>query len=684
VIVQSKQPAFPLSHESLMTSVANAPQPRVSHATTPATRYIFTELSVGVLLSAAFTLLVVQWSLVRDKLAVFPPPRELAYANDALWRLRDFYGAGVGKLLSQWLESPPRSPLRSGLALAGYAVLGIHDWAPYAVNGVIILGLLGLCNWQLRGLVPWQRVAICVFVLTVPVSAQVIDTLQPELLAGLLMAAGATLLLFRPEEREWRVRLLAGGLFGLASAAEPAIFPIAILFYIPSLIATTVVAACDKPRPDIRSLLWRSIQPTLVFALIGLPILLPRFNALFRQMSALLPADQVFHRHRAGARWLYDLTGKGGSLLLGTHLFVIAAVVLTGMAAAARLKLRKTILRMASLLALAAVAYGLTNILLPGRLLMGGCFTLLLLNAALIGLNVLGQARPRSVATAAILIPALIGLAIAEFPPHQYEFASPVAATRKRAVLGIYQSLRSTIGPETHVIFCGGEEPDEAVNTAVVEYLSRKDERNGFDFLLTPPTGALPLQQLEQSQYAIVAYDANSQDAARKKAVQALRRSADFEPVTTFPISSFESYSLLKRVPDFIGFDRTTGIAPEEGPYPNWFFYRPVRWGLGAESTIEFVTPKAGLYRLAIDAQSWNPNQRIRMTLDGAVVADRTLKPGITETFDTALDLPGGHHELRTAYQPPAKVDRSGRALAVLFRSLRILPGGGYMGPPDK
>jgi hypothetical protein len=109
-----------------------------------------------------------------------------------------------------------------------------------------------------------------------------------------------------------------------------------------------------------------------------------------------------------------------------------------------------------------------------------------------------------------------------------------------------------------------------------------------------------------------------------------------------------------------------------------------VRWGLGAESTIELVTPKAGLYRLAIDAQSWNPNQRITMTLDGAVVADRALKPGMTETFDTALDLPAGHHELRIAYQPPAKVDLSGRALAVLFRSLRILPAGGYMGPPDK
>ena len=130
-----------------MTTVPNPTQPRSIHQAPPPPRPHFAELAGGVLLTFAFTMLIVQWSLVRGKLAVFPPPRELAYANDALWRLRDFYGAGVGKLLSQWFESPPTSPLRSGMTLAAYAVLGIHDWAPYAANGTILLSTLILCNW---------------------------------------------------------------------------------------------------------------------------------------------------------------------------------------------------------------------------------------------------------------------------------------------------------------------------------------------------------------------------------------------------------------------------------------------------------------------------------------------------------------------------------------------------------
>ena len=345
-------------------------------------------------------------------------------------------------------------------------------------------------------------------------------------------------------------------------------------------------------------------------------------------------------------------------------------IIIAGLAAAVRLRLRRTLLRMISLLLLSAVAYLLATTLLPGRLLMGGCFALLLLNTGLVGLNALGQSRPKAIGAAALLLPALFGLAPCPVPAAPVRIRQRSGQDAETRGSEHVSGLRSNIGPGTAIVLYGGDESDDAINVPVLEYLARKDERNGFEFLQASTNGTLPARSVVQSNCVIVCKNLRSAGLMTPKEQQAILRSPDFEPVAVFPISSSESYSLLKRVPDFTGFDQSDGLGPPEGPYADWSLDRPVRWGLGPQSVIQFAAARPSFYRIYVDVRTSRQDQRMTLTIDGAVVADRLLKQDAWEKFDMPFDLSAGRHELRCIYQPPGKLDASGRALAVLFRSL--------------
>ena len=93
--------------------------------------------------------------------------------KDGLFRLDALYKGGVPGLFGQYLKQPPHSPLATVLALAGFALFGVHDWAPYAANAVIILTLLGFADYLTRGMPLGQKVAALLFTLTVPIVAPV-------------------------------------------------------------------------------------------------------------------------------------------------------------------------------------------------------------------------------------------------------------------------------------------------------------------------------------------------------------------------------------------------------------------------------------------------------------------------------------------------------------------------------
>ncbi|HEY2944983.1 MAG TPA: hypothetical protein VGN09_21295, partial [Vicinamibacteria bacterium] len=116
----------------------------------PATRVL-----LWIVLSAGFTLIIVQWSLRHGRLILPPTYDDVGYLADGLSRLEVLYRDRLPGLLAEHFRHPPHSPFSSYLALAGFALFGAHDWAPYASNVIIVLALLAFVDYLLRERAWW-------------------------------------------------------------------------------------------------------------------------------------------------------------------------------------------------------------------------------------------------------------------------------------------------------------------------------------------------------------------------------------------------------------------------------------------------------------------------------------------------------------------------------------------------
>jgi hypothetical protein len=97
-------------------------------------------LSAGIL----FTAFALQWSFQNGRLTRDPSFDDVVYFVDGMERMQTLYDHGFGGLLRGLFRNPPHSPWSTGLALFSFLVLGVHDWAPYLVNGILVVLFLGL------------------------------------------------------------------------------------------------------------------------------------------------------------------------------------------------------------------------------------------------------------------------------------------------------------------------------------------------------------------------------------------------------------------------------------------------------------------------------------------------------------------------------------------------------------
>ena len=126
------------------------------------------------------------------------------------------------------------------------------------------------------------------------------------------------------------------------------------------------------------------------------------------------------------------------------------------------------------------------------------------------------------------------------------------------------------------------------------------------------------------------------------------------------------------------GFDGTRaleGLAPPEGPYPQWDLPQ-VRWGLGPVTLLEVNVPPPGGARLVLDARAEFGGQTMRFSVGGRRLSEvKFFASGAFERFEISLDLQPGVHEIKISHshwREPSETDS--RPLAVLFRTILLLP----------
>jgi uncharacterized membrane protein len=231
------------------------------------------------LISSVYTALVVQWSLREGRLAMDPVEDDVLYLIEGVQRLHILDTTGFGAFCNSLLQIPPHSPWTAALAVAGYALMGVHDWAPYVLNGsIVFLLLLFVCAFvSERGGV--TRAAIVSFVLMLPLTLRAVHDFRPDVAVALFTAAFSLLLVkmgcqYDQGRTEVRDHLFIGVVAGIAYLIKPSFFPHTTVMLLAAMVLAEVCRIIVSGR---RSEFSRTVRRTISVLIAALVVAGPYY-----------------------------------------------------------------------------------------------------------------------------------------------------------------------------------------------------------------------------------------------------------------------------------------------------------------------------------------------------------------------------------------------------------------------
>ncbi|MGQ0591416.1 MAG: hypothetical protein ACT4QB_01880 [Gammaproteobacteria bacterium] len=266
-------------------------------------------------------------------LAVPPNYDDNYYLADSLSRLSEFYEKGFPGLFTSLVDLPVHSPSAFLYAFSGFALFGVHDWAPYVSTFVTVLAGLLVVNLHLD--TPARSVAACILVscLSWLIFGEAVRNIRPDILWGFLLAGAISLIL----SEEWftaerRRQILVGVLAGCALLVKPTMAPVSVVAIVAAFgLAYVVLRRHHAGRVSVLQVMpLRALVPMLGIPAIYYALAVGYFVEYLYKVVIAPDADVwLLHDPLSGvdaAR--YYLTGDGGGLLLGDWLFVTIGVAL--------------------------------------------------------------------------------------------------------------------------------------------------------------------------------------------------------------------------------------------------------------------------------------------------------------------------------------------------------------------
>jgi hypothetical protein len=658
-----------------------------------------------------FTLIQIHYSMDRGRLAQPPTYDDVGYFTDALDRLDSVYQDGWRQLVTDYMHSPPHSPWSSGMALAGFAIFGIHPWAPYAMNGLAVAGLLACVMKLTGGMRPLQRMAAAFFVLTVPLSANLVTEFRPDIVCG-VAAAMAVILPLRQRLVGSTIghRLAAGAFLALALLAKPPIFPLTLMTVgLAWVFAIACDAIDDQAFPDARKLaatLGGLMLPAMVSAvphyLLNAGEIIPYIHQNTASPDARFWEIPGGWRVQAG---YYLFSGPmigvgtlstGGAFMLGQHLFImltvllVAVVVLIGTFRSSRRSdgdrsALERLSRATALVAVALVAYAVPAVLKSKNTFFASEFDALLILGSVMAARMLvvncGRWHIRCVGTAMLIMMTIWGFCAWHMPSFWALSGGEIASNTNRVVDSIDRILFDHARPGAHVFVTAGG----PVSHATLNYLSRQDGKRldvtDLDLTddLTEYRTAIGAADLVVAAEPGVA-EFTEWHPSTKILGTTLKMVLDddaFELIGAVPSRSKKQFFIFQREA-FGGWDEDTAknLTEAEGPYPPPMNLPKVRWALypAATFTVHAATP--GAYRFLATGRSPAPEESLSVLVDGQQIGSYSFAGvDVFQRMELPMDLAAGDHKIELQFD---KYVESGpgdpRQRAVLFSTLRIEP----------
>lgn len=275
-------------------------------------------------IAVLFTTLQIQQSLNSGKLLFgFMLDDDLAYYNDGLQRLYFLQRDGIIKLLKRFMTIPPHAPGGTLFALLGFAIFGVHDWAPSAARGLVIFGvILFVAEYLCRGLSLIWKLLIVSLAMTWRILGVTVVEGRPDIILGLLLASGIVLVTESNWlKSSWQKQVIAGAFFGAALVCKPSMSPITLFLLVAILSITSLI---DLWRDSsARQNLWLTNAYCLGTTLVVMaPYYLVHGRSVLNYFTGVIfgQGSEVWHVNLSlTGHALFYITGAGGEWLIGYH-----------------------------------------------------------------------------------------------------------------------------------------------------------------------------------------------------------------------------------------------------------------------------------------------------------------------------------------------------------------------------
>lgn len=564
-------------------------------------------LALGALAGLLFGLLFLRNSELVGRLAAELQFDDNGYANDAAARLLEIGERGIAAGFERFWREPPHSPYSTLLAMLGFSVGGLGEFAMYAANLLPFTAMLAWLAWQCerarRG-----AFALCLaIVLLSPIAYRAIHEFRPDIVLGFLTAAMAWSFSAAWRAGTARGFVRAGLLFGAALLVKPSFFAhtVGIAGVLASVPALAVLARlAPGPTPSFAG----AVRQGALFLATGALVAAPYYALNARHVF-----EYFWSNTRGGSAHLWSFDPSVSTLqvawrfladrdftfrVLGYHLHLAVAIIVVGLVvlwlrrreAASDTPARVAVMLLCALASLTAMAVGrhMNEYFLSSfqwLLLMSALFVLVEVDRATAGWG-----------RRALLLASAVGLALAvvangrqSAPVNNRDAALAVAGNR--AVVDLIRADREASGhdaeavPRVLVPFAGGVSAEsirwtgyklhwriDAVDAAMVgELAAVRTQAAGFDYVvIANPERAEFARGLPSGQLQLALFEWLSADPAfqlvgpmsgeRRQFVFRRRDRPAVGPVISGP-----------------GLVLSEGFEIEEGPYPQWSLPK-VRW----------------------------------------------------------------------------------------------------------
>lgn len=288
--------------------------------------------------SCIFTALVIAQSLRYGRLSLPATYDDVVYFNDAAERLQTLHEQGLASFFSGLFRYPPHSLFATLVALIGFALFGIKDWAPAAINAIWVALLLIQVRLLLPGKISfWGYAAVALATLSWPLTGSMIIEFRPDFYTALLTVMGATLMLRTPFlHGQVRHSVVSAAVFGAALLAKPSISPVTAVLYGASLAVAVLL--------EIRGRLdWKffaaAVQRLSRCLAITLAIALPYFAFAWRDVYNYIATvmwgsqKNIWQTNQTVLdAATYYLWGEGGQATMGAWFLVTVLLAVVNLA----------------------------------------------------------------------------------------------------------------------------------------------------------------------------------------------------------------------------------------------------------------------------------------------------------------------------------------------------------------